>query len=96
MSFKSLATKCKGTEAFDEGAQGHDMHRRDTAECGRMTIDYPRLRIRFITSVDPLNRRSWSGIPYSVFHTLERNLGKVVALGPVSMRWPFAILDRAQ
>ena len=94
MSFKQLATKCKRTEAFDEGAQGHDMHRRDIAECGRMTIDCPRLRIGFITSVDPLNRRSWSGIPYSVFHTLERNLGKVVALGPVSMRWPFAILDR--
>lgn len=52
------------------------------------------LRIGFVTSTDPLNRRSWSGVHYSVFKALERNLGTVVALGPVSMRWPFALGDR--
>ncbi len=52
------------------------------------------LRIGFITSTDPLNRRSWSGVHYSIFKALERNLGEVVALGPVSMRWPFALGDR--
>ena len=52
------------------------------------------LRIGFITSTDPLNRRSWSGVHYSIFRALERNLGEVVALGPVSMRWPFALGDR--
>jgi glycosyltransferase involved in cell wall biosynthesis len=57
-------------------------------------VRYPRLRIGFITNGDPLDRRSWSGLHYSMFRTLERNLGKVVALGPVQMRWPFAILDR--
>ncbi|MGY3089662.1 hypothetical protein ACVWYF_002710 [Hymenobacter sp. UYAg731] len=53
-----------------------------------------RLRIGFVTSTDPLDRRSWSGVHYSIFKALERNLGEVVALGPVSMRWPFALGDR--
>ena len=53
-----------------------------------------RLRIGFITSTDPLDRRSWSGVHYSIFKALERNMGEVVALGPVSMRWPFALGDR--
>jgi glycosyltransferase involved in cell wall biosynthesis len=52
------------------------------------------LRIGFLTSTDPLNRHSWSGVHYSIFKTLERNLGEVTALGPVSMRWPFALGDR--
>ena len=52
------------------------------------------LRIGFITSTDPLNRRSWSGVHYSIFKALERNLGEVTALGPVSMRWSFALGDR--
>lgn len=55
---------------------------------------YPRLRIGFVTSTDPLNRRSWSGVHYSIFKALERNLGDVVALGPVNVRLPFAIGDR--
>ena len=53
-----------------------------------------RLRIGFVTSTDPLDRRSWSGVHYSIFKALERNLGEVVALGPVPMRWPFAFGDR--
>ncbi|WP_201979540.1 glycosyltransferase family 4 protein [Hymenobacter rubidus] len=53
-----------------------------------------RLRIGFITSTDPLNRRSWSGVHYSIFKALERNLGEVIALGPIHMRWPFALGDR--
>ena len=59
-----------------------------------MASPEPRLRIGFITSIDPLNRRSWSGVYYSIFKALERNLGEVVALGPVSTRWPFALGDR--
>jgi hypothetical protein len=53
-----------------------------------------RLRIGFVSITDPLNRRSWSGVHYSIFKALERNMGEVVALGPVSMRWPFALGDR--
>jgi hypothetical protein len=53
-----------------------------------------RLRIGFVTSTNPLDRRSWSGVHYSIFKALERNLGEVVALGPVSMRLPFALGDR--
>jgi glycosyltransferase involved in cell wall biosynthesis len=54
----------------------------------------PRIRIGFITSSDPLDRRSWSGVYYSIYKALERNMGEVVALGPVKMRWPFALGDR--
>jgi hypothetical protein len=53
-----------------------------------------RLRIGFITSTNPLDRRSWSGVHYSIYKALERNIGEVVALGPVQMRWPFALGDR--
>ncbi|MBO2009529.1 glycosyltransferase family 4 protein [Hymenobacter negativus] len=53
-----------------------------------------RLRIGFISSTDPLNRRSWSGVHYSIFKALERNIGEVVALGPVTLRVPFALGDR--
>jgi glycosyltransferase involved in cell wall biosynthesis len=53
-----------------------------------------RLRIGFVTSLAPLDRRSWSGVHYSIFKALERNVGDVTALGPVSMRWPFALGDR--
>ena len=59
-----------------------------------MTNKYPSLRIGFITSTDPFDRRSWSGTHYAILRSLERNLGEVVALGPIPMRWPFAILDR--
>lgn len=52
------------------------------------------LRIGFVTSLDPLDRRSWSGTYRSIFKALERNLGEVVALGPVPMRWAFALGDR--
>ncbi|MBD2766424.1 glycosyltransferase family 4 protein [Hymenobacter sp. BT664] len=52
------------------------------------------IRIGFITSTDPMSRRSWSGVHYSIFKALERNIGEVVALGPVQMRWTFALGDR--
>lgn len=59
-----------------------------------MAVSDVRLRIGFVTSTNPLDRRSWSGVHYSLFKALERNLGEVVALGPVSMYLPFALGDR--
>ena len=53
-----------------------------------------RLRIGFVSNTNPLDRRSWSGVHYSIFKALERSLGEVVALGPVPMRLPFALGDR--
>src|SRR6476661_6610925 len=64
------------------------------AESSKMAVNRLPLRLGFITSTDPLDRRSWSGVHYSIFRALERNVGEVVALGPVAMRWPFAIMDR--
>ena len=53
-----------------------------------------RLRIGFVSNTNPLDRRAWSGVHYSIFKALERHLGEVVALGPVPMRLPFALGDR--
>lgn len=53
-----------------------------------------RLRIGFVSNTNPLDWRSWSGVHYSIFKALERNMGDVVALGPVPMRVPFALGDR--
>jgi glycosyltransferase involved in cell wall biosynthesis len=53
-----------------------------------------RLRIGFVSNTNPLDRRAWSGVHYSIFKALERSLGDVVALGPVPMRLPFALGDR--
>jgi glycosyltransferase involved in cell wall biosynthesis len=58
-----------------------------------MTHSNKPLHIGFLTSTDPLNRRSWSGVHYSMFHAAERNLGSVEALGPVPMVWPLRIGD---
>lgn len=48
-------------------------------------------RIGFLTSTDPLDRRSWSGVHYSIFRAAERVLGPVTALGPTPMTWPIRI-----
>ena len=53
-----------------------------------------RLRIGFISNTNPLDRRAWSGVHYSIFKALERHLGEVVAPGAVPMRLPFAFGDR--
>ncbi|UYZ61361.1 glycosyltransferase family 4 protein [Hymenobacter weizhouensis] len=58
-----------------------------------MTKRSQSLRIGFLTSTDPLNRRSWSGVHYSIFRAAERVLGSVEALGPVPMVWPLRIGD---
>ncbi|MBC8084974.1 MAG: hypothetical protein H7Z21_17395, partial [Hymenobacter sp.] len=56
-------------------------------------LNTSRPRIGFLTSTDPLDRRSWSGVHFSIFHAVERNLGSVTALGPVPMVWPLRIGD---
>ncbi|UYZ57451.1 glycosyltransferase family 4 protein [Hymenobacter latericus] len=56
-------------------------------------LSLPKLRIGFLTSTDPLDRRSWSGVHYSMFRALERTFGDVTALGPVPMVWPLRIGD---
>lgn len=44
---------------------------------------YNRLKIAFLTSVDPLNKRSWSGTCYYMLKALQKHCGEVTALGPV-------------
>ncbi len=46
-----------------------------------------RVKIAFYCLNDPLDKRSWSGIPYYMGQTLQRNIGDVDFLGPVKVPW---------
>ena len=48
-----------------------------------MTQDNKRPRIAYYSVNDPLDKRSWSGIPYYLGQSLQRNIGDVDFLGPV-------------
>lgn len=50
-----------------------------------------RLRIAFFCYYDPLDKRSWSGIPFYLGQTLQKNVGDVDFLGPVKTPW---IIDK--
>lgn len=50
-----------------------------------------RLRIAFFCYYNPLDKRSWSGIPFYLGQTLQKNVGDVDFLGPVKTPW---ILDK--
>ncbi|MCC3155322.1 glycosyltransferase family 4 protein [Hymenobacter sp. BT770] len=57
---------------------------------------YPkRLQIAFLTSTNPKDRRSWSGLHYMLGQALEKHVGDVEYLGPVSMRYLFSFGDLA-
>ncbi len=48
-----------------------------------MNDEYKRLRIAFLTSLDPYDRRSWSGTIYHVAQTLQRHCGDITFIGPI-------------
>lgn len=48
-----------------------------------MTHTPRRLRIGYLTTYDPRDRRSWSGTYFSMARTLEKHCGEVIALGPL-------------
>lgn len=41
-----------------------------------------RIQIAYLSVNDPKDIHAWSGIHYSIFNTLQRNIGDVTALGP--------------
>ena len=41
------------------------------------------IRVGFLTSEDPADKRSWSGTHYSMFISLKKEFNNVVPLGPV-------------
>jgi len=47
------------------------------------------MNIAFLTSQDPLDRKSWSGLYYYMAKTLGRYCGNVTPLGPVNLRQIF-------
>ncbi|RSK43299.1 glycosyltransferase family 4 protein [Hymenobacter perfusus] len=59
-----------------------------------MTPQPRRLRIAFLTATNPHDRRAWSGLHYMLGQTLEKHVGDVEYLGPVSLRYLFALGDR--
>jgi glycosyltransferase involved in cell wall biosynthesis len=50
-----------------------------------MQNDNEHKRIAFLTSLDPLDKRSWSGIFYQMVHSLQKHCGEVVSVGPVAV-----------
>jgi glycosyltransferase involved in cell wall biosynthesis len=40
--------------------------------------------IGFLTSENPLDKKSWSGVPYRMLNSLKHEFSKIVVLGPVS------------
>jgi glycosyltransferase involved in cell wall biosynthesis len=44
------------------------------------------LKVAFITSLDPLNRRSWSGTYYSMLMAINRHWGEAHCLGPIDTK----------
>lgn len=46
-----------------------------------------RVKIAYYCLNDPLDKRSWSGIPYYLGKTLHKNIGDVHFLGPVKVPW---------
>lgn len=51
-------------------------------------------RIAFLTAADPRNIRSWSGLHYMMAQNLAAHVGTVEYLGPVNLRYLFALGDR--
>jgi glycosyltransferase involved in cell wall biosynthesis len=45
-----------------------------------------RLKIAFLTSFDPLDRRSWSGTVYHLVKALEEHCGEISYIGPMKVR----------
>jgi len=50
-----------------------------------------RLRIAYLSSADPKDLRSWSGIHHSVFTALEKHVGQVSPIGPFVPRREYFI-----
>jgi glycosyltransferase involved in cell wall biosynthesis len=44
-----------------------------------------RKKIAFLTSIDPLDKRSWSGICYQMARSLQKYCGDVTCIGPASV-----------
>lgn len=49
--------------------------------------NFTRRKIAFYCLNDPHDKRSWSGIPYYLGKTLQKNIGDVDFLGPVKVPW---------
>src|SRR2546425_278032 len=42
-----------------------------------------RIKIAYVTTTDPADRRTWSGTNFFLWQALQRNIGDVEVLGPV-------------
>ncbi|HLX55434.1 MAG TPA: glycosyltransferase family 4 protein [Ktedonobacteraceae bacterium] len=51
-----------------------------------MNKEHKRMKIAFLTSFDPLDRRSWSGTVYHLVKALEEHCGEISYIGPMKVR----------
>ena len=72
-------------EAF---AQQHETKDRQPIS-GRVSIDgsTDRLKIAFLTGLDPCDKRSWSGALYHMGNALQKHCGDVLYVGPIDAFW---------
>lgn len=49
-----------------------------------MSEEGKRMKIAYLTSMDPMDRRAWSGISYYAMQALQKHCGEVVYIGPTS------------
>src|SRR2546428_7996738 len=50
-----------------------------------MTSEQKPLKIAFLTSMDPQDKRAWSGILYHTAQALQKYCGEVISISPASM-----------
>lgn len=55
-----------------------------------------KIRIAFVTSSSPKDKKSWSGIYYQMFKSLENKVEKVDCIGPISIFFmkPLAVINK--
>jgi glycosyltransferase involved in cell wall biosynthesis len=49
------------------------------------------LKIAYLSSINPLNKKVWSGTHYSIYKTLQKHVGEVVILGPFEPKFQILI-----
>lgn len=52
-----------------------------------MGIEKSRLKVGFLTALDPQDKRSWSGIHYRMMESLQTQFLEMVSLGPVKLSY---------
>ncbi len=56
-----------------------------------LIITLKKIKIAYLSSINPLNKKVWSGTHYSIYKTLQKHVGEVVILGPYEPKFQILI-----